>query len=265
MNTSDFLTIASAIVPNRPAVTFHGIEFTYEELAHRVNRLANALSAMGVTAGDRVATMQVNTNQSVEIYFAAAQLDAVYVPVNFRARSEELKTMLSIAQPSCLMIGERYLPLVEDLPEGILLGPGQVIVMDGQPSDGRPAYEALLSEADPEQMHFPEAADDDTTVVMFTAGTTGIPKGVMLTHDSFASFILSTVDPADPDVEETNLITVPFYHIAGLQAALAAVYGGRTLLVMRQFEAEEWMEQVQRFGANRAMLVPTMEPRPAVN
>ena len=258
MNTSDFLTIASAIVPNRPAVIFDGIEFTYEELAHRVNRLANALSAMGVTAGDRVATMQVNTNQSVEIYFAAAQLDAVYVPVNFRARSEELKTMLSIAQPSCLMIGERYLPLVEDLPEGILLGPGQVIVMDGQPSDGRPAYEALLSEADPEQMHFPEAADDDTTVVMFTAGTTGIPKGVMLTHDSFASFILSTVDPADPDVEETNLITVPFYHIAGLQAALAAVYGGRTLLVMRQFEAEEWMEQVQRFGANRAMLVPTM-------
>ena len=80
----------------------------------------------------------------------------------------------------------------------------------------------------------------------------------MLTHDSFASFILSTVDPADPDVEETNLITVPFYHIAGLQAALAAVYGGRTLLVMRQFEAEEWMGQVQQFGANRAMLVPTM-------
>ena len=80
----------------------------------------------------------------------------------------------------------------------------------------------------------------------------------MLTHDSFASFILSTVDPADPDVEETNLITVPFYHIAGLQAALAAVYGGRTLVVMRQFEAVEWMEQAERFGANRAMLVPTM-------
>ena len=111
--------------------------------------MANALSAMGVTAGDRVATMQVNTNQSVEIYFAAAQLDAVYVPVNFRARAQELKTMLSMAQPSCLMIGERYLPLVEDLPEGILLGPGRVIVMDGQPSDGRPAYEALLSEAEP--------------------------------------------------------------------------------------------------------------------
>ena len=80
----------------------------------------------------------------------------------------------------------------------------------------------------------------------------------MLTHDSFASYLLSTVAPADPDVEETNLITVPFYHIAGLQAALAAVYGGRTLAVMRQFDAVEWMEQVERHRANRAMLVPTM-------
>ena len=258
MNTSEFLTIAGAIVPDRPAVIFDGLEFTYEELAQRVNRLANALSALGVTAGDRVATMQVNTNQSIEIYFAAAQLDALYVPVNFRARAVELHTMLAIAQPSCLMVGERYLPLVQDLPEETGLEPGRVIVMDAQQSSGRPDYEALLADADPEQMHFPEAADDDTTVVMFTAGTTGVPKGVMLTHDSFASFILSTVDPADPDVEETNLITVPFYHIAGLQAALAAVYGGRTLVVMRQFEAVEWMEQAQRFGANRAMLVPTM-------
>ena len=258
MNTSEFLTIAGAIVPDRPAVIFDGLEFTYEELAQRVNRLANALSAMGVTAGDRVATMQVNTNQSIEIYFAAAQLDALYVPVNFRARAEELHTMLSIAQPSCLMVGERYLPLVQDLPAETGLGPGRVIVMDAQQSSGRPDYAALLADAAPDQMHFPEAADDDTTVVMFTAGTTGVPKGVMLTHDSFASFILSTVDPADPDVEETNLITVPFYHIAGLQAALAAVYGGRTLVVMRQFEAVEWMEQAERFGANRAMLVPTM-------
>lgn len=107
-------------------------------------------------------------------------------------------------------------------------------------------------------MHFPEAGDEDTTVIMFTAGTTGIPKGVMLTHDSFSSYLLATVEPADPDIEETNLITVPFYHIAGLQAALAAVYGGRTLVVMRQFEPAEWMHLVQEHRANRAMLVPTM-------
>ena len=110
MNTSEFLTIAGAIVPDRTAIIFDGQEYSFEALADRVNRLANVLSDMGVGAGDRVATMQVNTNQSIETYFAAAQLDAIYVPVNFRAKSDELETMLSIARPSCLLIGERYLP-----------------------------------------------------------------------------------------------------------------------------------------------------------
>ena len=255
MNTSEFLMIAGAIVPDRTAVVFDGRRFSFEQLAERVNRLANALSDLGVQAGDRVATMQVNTNHCIETYFAAAQLDATYVPINFRAKTEELAQMLAISRPSCLFIGERYLPLLHndfDLP------PERVIVLDGEAVGGRPGYEELLENAIPDQLHFPEAADDDTTVIMFTAGTTGVPKGVMLTHDSFASFILSTVDPADPEVEESNLITVPFYHIAGLQAALAAVYGGRTLLVMRQFDPVEWMRMAQEHRADRAMLVPTM-------
>ncbi len=255
MNTSEFLMIAGAIVPDRTAIVFDGRSYSFEELAERVNRLANALSELGVEAGDRVATMQVNTNQCVEIYFASAQLDATYVPINFRAKTEELAQMLSISQPSCLFIGERYLPLLQN---DLGLPSERIIVLDGQTNDGRPGYEELLEGAIPDQLNFPEAADDDTTVIMFTAGTTGVPKGVMLTHDSFASFILATIDPADPEAEETNLITVPFYHIAGLQAALAAVYGGRTLLVMRQFDPVEWMELAQEYRANRAMLVPTM-------
>ncbi len=254
MNTSEFLTIASAIVPDRPAVIFDGQTISFEQLAERVNRLANGLSNMGVGTGDRVATMQVNTNQCVEAYFAAAQLDAIYVPINFRAKTDELAQMLEIAQPSLLLLGERYLPLV---PEGPMSSKG-IIILDGETSGNNKNYEELLEVSPPDQMHFPEAGDEDTTVIMFTAGTTGVPKGVMLTHDSFSSYLLATVEPADPDVEESNLITVPFYHIAGLQAALAAVYGGRTLVVMRQFEPVEWLRLVQDNRANRAMLVPTM-------
>ena len=133
-----------------------------------------------------------------------------------------------------------------------------IIILDGEANGKNKSYEELLKASSPDQMHFPEAQDEDTTVIMFTAGTTGVPKGVMLTHDSFSSYLLATVEPADPDVEESNLITVPFYHIAGLQAALAAVYGGRTLVVMRQFEPLEWLRLVQNNRANRAMLVPTM-------
>ena len=236
---------------------FEGREFTYSQISQRVNRLANAMAELGVTPGDRIATMQVNSHRSIELYFAAAQLDAVYVPINFRAKTDELHQMLRIAEPACLFIGERYLELLgeEDL---FGMPKDRVIIMDAGTSTGLTSYEHLLRTASPEQLFFPEADDHDTTVIMFTSGTTSAPKGVMLTHDSFASYILATVMPADPDIEETNLVTVPYYHIAGLQAALTAVYAGRTQAIMRQFEAVQWMELVQQCRANRAMLVPTM-------
>ena len=86
MNTTEFLVIAGAIVPARPAVLFEGQQFTFAQMQERVNRLANALADLGVSPGDRIATMQVNCHQGIEIYFAAALLDAIYVPLNFRAQ-----------------------------------------------------------------------------------------------------------------------------------------------------------------------------------
>ena len=257
MNTSEFLIIASAIVPDRPALLFEGVQFSFSQIQERVNRVANALADLGIGPGDRVATMQVNCHQSIEIYFAAALLDAIYVPLNFRAKAEELAQMLEIAGPSVLFIGERYLPLIKNLD---WLSPDQVITLDCPAGPGQNSYDDLLL-SPPDELHFPEGDEDDTTVIMFTSGTTSVPKGVQLTHDSFASYLLSTVEPADPDVEETNLLTVPLYHIAGLQAALAAIYGGRTLAVMRQFDPREWLTLAQDSRANRAMLVPTMLKR----
>jgi acyl-CoA synthetase (AMP-forming)/AMP-acid ligase II len=96
---------------------------------------------------------------------------------------------------------------------------------------------------------------------MYTSGTTGRPKGVPLRHNAFVSYVLDNVDPASPEIEERNLLTVPLYHVAGIQAMLAAIYGGRTLVLMRQFEVKEWMETIEREQATRAMLVPTMLKR----
>jgi acyl-CoA synthetase (AMP-forming)/AMP-acid ligase II len=259
MRTTEFLTIAGAIVPDRAAVHFDGEAVTFAGLQERVNRLANALAARGVGPGDRVAMMQVNSTQGIEAYFATAQLDAIYVPLNFRAKTEELERMLSIAQPSILFLGERYRSLLPrtGAAEGGLPA-DRVVVLDGEATGGMLSWGELLAGASDDEIHFPEAEDGDTTVIMFTAGTTGVPKGVMLTHESFSSYLLATVTPADPEAEETNLLTVPLYHIAGLQASLAAVYGGRSLILMRQFEPVEWLMAVQEYRASRAMLVPTM-------
>ena len=257
MNTTEILMLASAIVPERDAIVFSGQRYSFELLQERVNRLANALSDLGVGPGDRVAAMQTNCNHLIELYFAAAQLDAIYVPINFRAKEDELTTMLRIAEPSLLFLGERYLPLAAggDLPDD------RIVMLDTPATGGRHGYDGLLAGAEPDQMHFPEDDEDATTVIMFTSGTTSVPKGVQLSHDSFSTFLLTNVTPADPDVEETNLLTVPMYHVAGLQAALAAVFGGRTLVVMPQFDPEEWMSLAVEHRANRAMLVPTMLKR----
>ena len=260
MRTSEFLMISAAIVPERDAIIFDDEHISFEGLQLRVNRLANALADMGVGKGDRLAIMQVNGVPGIVLYFAAAQLDAIYLPINFRAKTEELEQMLSIAKPSMLFLGQRYVNLAPTSGDAAL-PPERMVVLDGPAEGGMLSYERLVSKASDDELHFPEAEDEDTTVIMFTAGTTGVPKGVMLTHDSFSSFLLATVNPADPDDEETNLLTVPLYHIAGLQAALAAVYGGRTLVVMRQFEPLEWLALAQTHQVNRAMLVPTMLKR----
>ena len=257
MNILECLTIASAIVPDRAAILFDGQRLSYEDLQERSNRLANGLAELGVGSGDRVAVLQVNCSEMVEAYFASARLDAVFLPISFRLKGEELAKVLEAASPSVLLAGSRYMEMVEEL-RGHGLVPHNLVCLDGPGTGGWLGYEQLLEGASAEELLYPAGDDEDTAVLMFTAGTTGVPKGVMLAHQSFTSYLLSNVEPPDPDVEERNLLSVPLYHIAGLQSVLAGIYGGRTLVMMRQFEPVEWMTLVERERPSRTMLVPTM-------
>jgi acyl-CoA synthetase (AMP-forming)/AMP-acid ligase II len=255
MNTTDFMNIAVSICPDRDFMVFEKERLTYEQAGERINRMAHTLESLGVRKETRVGMLSVNVPQYIETYFAAAKTGAIFVPLNFRARSDELTYMINRAEVKVLFIGKRYVELVR----GILSNLTSVetcISIDG-PEDGMLNYEDLISAA-PEEEYFGEIDDADTTILMFTSGTTGRPKAVPLTHESFSSYILANVDPADPEIEEKNILTVPLYHVAGIQGVLAAVYGGRTLILMRQFEVREWLETVQREKVNRAMLVPTM-------
>jgi len=246
--------LSSAIVPDRIAISFENRSFTYENLYQRVNNISSALKDIGINKGDRIAVMNVNSHHLIEVFFACCQIDAVFVPINFRAKSEELSQMLKIAQPKLLFLGDRYTDLITK----DMLGLNQhVIILDGPETDESVAYLKLVTGSG-EQIEFPENDEADTAVIMFTSGTTGTPKGVLLSHDSFSSYILSNVSPADPDVEESNLLTVPLYHIAGLQASVAGTFGGRTIVLMRQFSPDLWMSLVHKHGIDRAMLVPTM-------
>ena len=258
MNTTDFLSIASAICPERDGMVFEGKRQTFARTSERVNRLGNALAGLGIEKGDRIAILQVNCPQYVESYYAAAKLGAIFVPLNFRSKQDELSYMLGNAEAKALLVGNRYLDMVRAmLPH--LPSVKQCVSMDDKQPD-IPYYEHLVGSSSPDEV-LSEIDDEDITMLVYTAGTTGLSKGVPLRHSGFASYVLENVDPASPDIEERNLLTVPLYHVAGIQAMLAAVYGGRTLVLMRQFETQEWMETVQREQVTRAMLVPTMLKR----
>ncbi|UCG83511.1 MAG: long-chain-fatty-acid--CoA ligase [Dehalococcoidia bacterium] len=258
MNTTEFLMITSSIVPDRAAITFEGKKFLYADLSDRSNRLANALAEFGVQKGDMVAALQVNCNEFVETYFAVAKLGAIFVPLNFRAKSDELSYMISNCEAKALFVGERYVDMVNAM-RAELPQTKHFICYESKP-ESMVNYDEVLAAASPEEV-FTEIDDDDITILMYTAGTTGRPKGVPLTHNSFSTYVMNNVTPVDIEIEETNILTVPLYHVAGIQAVMAAIYGGRTLAMMRQFEVKEWMNTVQQERANRAMLVPTMLKR----
>jgi acyl-CoA synthetase (AMP-forming)/AMP-acid ligase II len=256
MNTTDFLSIANAICPERDCIVFEGKRWTYAQTSERINRLTNGLVQLGIGKGDRVGALQVNCYQYIESYFAVAKLGAIFVPLNFRAKADELAFMIGNAEVEVLFVGSRYLDIVN----AILSQSSTVkecIPIDGV---GKHSYEDFIRSSSSEELSY-EIGDEDITILMYTSGTTGCPKGVPLRHNAFVTYVLDNVDPASPDIEERNLLTVPLYHVAGIQTMLAAIYGGRTLVLMRQFEVKEWLETIQREHVTRAMLVPTMLKR----
>jgi len=255
MNTTDFLSISTAICPERDFLVFDDKRFSYEQTAERVNRLSAALDSLGVKKGDRIAMMNTNCPAYIEAYFAAAKTGAIFVPLNFRAKSDELAYMLDASETKLLFVGERYLEMIKELMPR--LNKLEKYVSIDLPFEGMLEYEELLA-VEAEDEFIIDIEDDENTILMFTSGTTGRPKAVPMTHNTFGAYILENVDPADPEIEEKNILTVPLYHVAGIQGMLAAAYGGRTLILMPQFEVKEWLKTVQREKANRAMLVPTM-------
>lgn len=260
MNTAEFLTIAASVVPDRVGLICEGREETFAQLQERVNRLANALQSLGLQKGDKVAVMALNSIPYVETYYAAAKLGLVFVPLNYRAKREELVYMLNNSETAALFVGERYLALVDVIrPEIDTVR--HFICYDARP-EGMLNYEELLAQHEPEEL-FVEVDDSDPTILMYTSGTTALPKGVVLTHLAMSVYVTNTISPADPTAEEwdVQLVAVPFYHIAGATTMLASVWGGRTLTVLPQFDPTAWLEAVQRYRVTHSFLVPTMVKR----
>jgi len=261
MNPAEFLTISSAVVPEREALVSGdgSTRISYMEMASNVNRLANALSAMGITAGSRVAVMATNSPRYVEVYFACARLGACFVPINFRAKKEELAHMLNVSESATLFIESRYISIIESIRSELTTLQG-CVVFDTE-VNGHPTFDDLVRDSSDDDV-FVDVDLDEPTALIFTSGTTALPKGVELTFMNLSLYVVNTMSPADPSMEQDKtLVSVTFAHVAGLTALISSIWGGRTLVTLPQFEPEAWLRAVERERITHAFVVPTMLKR----
>ncbi len=255
MNTSNFVSIPATMFEDQEILIFENHRLTYAQLWRDIQRLANALRAIGIERGDCVAVLQTNSHHYVQAYYATAALGGVFLPINYRAKLPELEYMITTARAKALLVGDRYLDAVLQL-QRQLSSVEKYITMETR-RDGLLHLEDLLANASPD-FEPPDVEDEDTSILMYTSGTTALPKGVMLTYNDFTAYVTANVELADGTPRGTALLCVPLYHIAGATNIMTSLFTGRRLVLLRQFDATDWLETVQRERVTHAFLVPTM-------
>jgi acyl-CoA synthetase (AMP-forming)/AMP-acid ligase II len=255
MNTANFIGIPAQMFPDQEILVFGERRLTYGQLWAMVRRLANAFRRLGVQPGDRVGALHTNSDQYVAAYYASAAVGAVFVPLNYRAKPPELEYMIETAAIKVLLVGSRYVPVVNDL-RARLASVRTFVALDAREPDMLLLDELIAAEQD----DFDEAPidDDDTTILMYTSGTTSRPKGVMLTHNDFTAYVCGTVELADGSAHGTALLSAPLYHIAGATNIMTSMFAGRKLVLLAQFDPTAWLEAVERERVTHAFVVPTM-------
>jgi len=252
VNINDLLEITASICPDRKGFVYKNQSITFSELEHKVNELSDVLVNIGIKNGDRIFYFNTNSIDWVTIVFASSKIGAVVVPINYRSKSKELQFMLNDSEPALIFAGNRYHDLIKNAISNSKGNP-ICINIEGELSDGWIDLENTTQNNKNEPDN-----NNNIALLVYTAGTTNTPKAVILNHSSFCEFALNNLNPPDPEFSEVNLLSVPLYHVAGIQTLISGIYSGRTTIIQDQFETKNWMDLVDQHKVNRVMLVPTM-------
>ncbi|HEY6418897.1 MAG TPA: AMP-binding protein [Candidatus Binataceae bacterium] len=254
MNTVNFVTIPSSIMPDQEIVVFGERRLTYADLNDRIARLCAVFKQLGLKPRDVVAALDTNSDLYIASYYAAAKAGLTFLPLNYRAKDAELEYMINTANTRVLLTGDRYLDLVGKIrPQ---LKTSQVVAM-GEGAAGMPRLLDLACKAEPDESEA-DVDEEDVSILMYTSGTTSLPKGVMLRFRDFTAYVTGNVEMADGSDRGVALVCVPFYHIAGTTSYMTNLWTGRKVIVMPQFDASEWLALVARERVTHAFVVPTM-------
>jgi len=246
--------------PTKVALRLGDATLTYAELDARSNQLAHALIARGVAVGDRVALLAHNRLDFAVVTQAIAKAGAIIVPMNFRLQAGEIRYILENAEPKVLLMEAGFTDAVADAVGG-MSGPGPEIIIladDDAPATLAPTLRSI-SEGRPTTQPDVKVDQASPFAIMYTSGTTGFPKGVLLSHESYFRMYLATAVEARLRHEDVYLMAVPMFHNAGMHMVLhQSLFMGSTGIIHRgAFDPEVIFKLIQDHKITFAVLVPT--------
>jgi fatty-acyl-CoA synthase len=206
-----------------------------------------AAAWLGESIAKNAVFVGLNGNALPVLMFASGMAGLSFVPVNYRLPDAELRKLIARTTPSLVVVDDDMLARIEDI--------------DGTTLVKRSEFEARFLVSSPAETKPLPESENEIAVLLFTSGTTGDPKVAVLRHANLTSYVMSTVELLGADEDEAALVSVPPYHIAGISAVLTSAYGGRRIVYLPAFNAEEWVSIASREAITHAMVVPTMLDR----
>ena len=285
------LAISALRYPDKPALVYMGTVFTYRALLNAAEKMASALSGLGVQAGDRVVLNMQNCPQLVVTHFAILRLDAVVVPVNPMNKAEELKHYITdpdtrvavttadlapeLAQASdALPVEQRLKHLVvtqfsdvfnpdvltpQDLPESWRAWLLPIRDLPKLASGQAHAWQALMNAASAAPLPAVKAGPDDLAVLPYTSGTTGLPKGCMHTHGTIMHNAVASGLWGNGTPENVTLCVVPMFHITGMVSVMhSSIFMGASLVIMPRWDRDAAGHLISKWRVTHWTNIPTM-------
>jgi len=244
----------SRLFPYNEAMVFEGTRITYQMLEDRVNRLANAIMKLGFKKGDRLTILSENTHKYMEVYFAAGKLGMSVTPLNFRLADSEIIHIANDSESVLFMAGDGYEKRTADFKKDL----GKIrqwISLDKKREDFL-FYEELIESSSPVDP-LVDVDENEIAILMYTGGTTGLPKGVMLSHRNLMTAAYSMIIACGVTKKDISCFVLPLFHIALWPIPCVLMMGGKVVITRRP-ELLEIAKLIQDEKCTWINMVPTL-------
>jgi fatty-acyl-CoA synthase len=252
--TGFMLTRRAALSPERTALIFRDESWTYAELNRVTNRVAHGLHALGVNPGDRVGFLGLNHPRFLFTLFGAAKLGAIFVPLNFRLTGPELAYIIRDAGLHTLVYEENFASIIEAIRDELTVRE----LVSSEAREGSRSFDDLIHDQRDTDLDYP-VAENDTAWIMYTSGTTGRPKGAMLSHGNVLWNNINASLAFDGLSDDRTLAVAPLFHIGGLNVTpIPSLWKGATVVVEQMFEPGLVLELIEKHRITTMFGVPAM-------